>query len=114
MKQHFNSKDTHVFYRINKNNRSANKLKNLVSLWKINKLHNQLSFFANLKSIFFISLNSLKKNMGGNEKDLFKRKTKIYVMAPSKSFTGGPELLHQIALSIKKKISTKHIYVLFA
>ena len=57
----FNSKDTFVYYRINKNNRSANKLKNLVSLWQINKIHNQLNFFTNLKSIFFISINSLKK-----------------------------------------------------
>ena len=57
----FNSKDTFVFYRINKNNRSANKLKNLVSLWQINKIHNQLNFFANLKSLFFVSINSLKK-----------------------------------------------------
>ena len=57
----FNSKDTFVYYRINKNNRSANKLKNLVSLWQINKIHNQLNFFTNLKSLFFISINSLKK-----------------------------------------------------
>ena len=57
----FNSKDTFVYYRINKNNRSANKLKNLVSLWQINKIHNQLNFFTNLKSLFFISVNSLKK-----------------------------------------------------
>ena len=57
----FKVKDTHVFYRINFNNRSSNKLKNILSVWKINKLQNKLSFFANLKSIFFISLNSLKK-----------------------------------------------------
>ena len=57
----FNSKDTFVYYRINKNNRSANKLKNLISLWQINKIHNQLNFFTNLKSLFFISINSLKK-----------------------------------------------------
>ena len=57
----FNSKDTFVYYRINKNNRSANKLKNLVSLWQINKIHNQLNFFTNLKFLFFISINSLKK-----------------------------------------------------
>ena len=57
----FNSKDTFVYYRINKNNRSANKLKNLVSLWQINKIHNQLDFLTNLKSLFFISINSLKK-----------------------------------------------------
>ena len=57
----FNTKDTYVYYRINKNNRSANKLKNFVSLWQINKIHNKLKFFTNLKSLFFISINSLKK-----------------------------------------------------
>ena len=57
----FNSKDTFVYYRINKNNRSANKLKNFVSLWQINKIHNHLNFFTNLKSLFFISFKSLKK-----------------------------------------------------
>ena len=41
----FNVKDTFVYYRINKNNRSANKLKNLVSLWQINKTQNKLNFY---------------------------------------------------------------------
>ncbi len=57
----FNIKDTHVFYRINTKSRSGNKLKNILSVWKINKLQNKLNFFANLKSVFFISVNSLKK-----------------------------------------------------
>ncbi len=57
----FKIKDTYVFYRINKENRSSNKLKNILSLWKINKFHNKLNFFANFKSVFLISLNSLKK-----------------------------------------------------
>ena len=57
----FNTKTTFVYYRINKNNRSANKLKNFVSLWQINKTHNKLDFFTNLKSLFFISINSLIK-----------------------------------------------------
>jgi len=57
----FKAKGTHVFYRINKNNRSSNKLKNIISLWKINKTQNKLNFFKNLKSIFFVSINSLKK-----------------------------------------------------
>ncbi len=52
---------TYVFYRINKDNRSSNKIKNLLSLWTINKTKNKLNFLANLKSIFFIGLNSLKK-----------------------------------------------------
>lgn len=50
-----------AFYRINKENRSQNKLANLIWLWKINKKYNNLSFFKNLKSIFMISFNSLKK-----------------------------------------------------
>lgn len=57
----FKIHDTHVFYRINRNNRSSNKVKNIISLWTINKRKNNLNFLANLKSIFNISLNSLKK-----------------------------------------------------
>ncbi len=30
------------------------------------------------------------------------KKTKIYIMAPANTFTGGPELLHQLAFSLKK------------
>ncbi len=54
-------KETYVFYRINKNNRSSNKIKNIINLWRINKEKNNLKFFNNLKSIFFIALNSFKK-----------------------------------------------------
>ena len=36
------------------------------------------------------------------KKIVLKKDTKIYIMAPANSFTGGPELLHQIAISIKK------------
>ena len=50
-----------LFYRITKNSLTSNKLKNLFWLWKINKNYNKLPFFKNLKSLFFISLNSLKK-----------------------------------------------------
>ncbi len=57
----FKVKDTYVFYRINKNNRSSNKLKNICSLWNINKMQNKLNFLTNLKSLIFISINSLKK-----------------------------------------------------
>ena len=57
----FKAKDTYVYYRINNNNRSSNKLKNLFSLWSINNNQNKLNFFTNFKSIFFISFNSLKK-----------------------------------------------------
>ena len=50
-----------VFYRITKNSLGSNKLKNLFWLWKINKNYNKLTFFRNLRSLFFISINSLKK-----------------------------------------------------
>ncbi len=53
--------DAFVYYRINQNNRSSDKIKNILNLWSINKTKNNLKFFGNLKSIFFISLNSLKK-----------------------------------------------------
>ena len=53
-------KDTFVFYRMTKQNRSSNKFKNLINLWQINKKFNQLSFFTNIKSVLSISFNSLK------------------------------------------------------
>lgn len=48
-------------YRITKNSLQSNKLKNLYWIWQINKKYNNLNFIKNLISIFFISLNSLKK-----------------------------------------------------
>ena len=36
--------NTFVYYRINKNNRSSDKIKNIINLWKINKTHNNLNF----------------------------------------------------------------------
>ena len=53
-------KDTFVFYRMTKQNRSSNKFNNLINLWQINKKFNQLSFFTNIKSVLSISFNSLK------------------------------------------------------
>tara|TARA_B100001057_G_scaffold203364_1_gene204062 strand:+ start:3248 stop:4003 length:756 start_codon:yes stop_codon:yes gene_type:complete len=52
--------DTFVYYRINKKNRSSNKLLNLINLWNINKVYNNLSLLNNLKSVISISLNSIK------------------------------------------------------
>ena len=42
-----------------------------------------------------------------------RKNTKVYIMAPSNLFTGGPELLHQIGLSIKKnfKVDTFMYYL---
>ena len=53
-------KDTFVFYRMTKENRSSSKINNLINLWHINKKYNQLSFLKNIKSIISISLNSLR------------------------------------------------------
>ena len=50
-----------AFYRILNKSRSSQKLKNIRSLWNINKNYNKLNFFDNIISIFFISLNSIKK-----------------------------------------------------
>ena len=56
----FKIKKLFVYYRINKKNRSSNKLLNLISLWKINKYYNNLNFIHNIKSCLSISFNSLK------------------------------------------------------
>ncbi len=50
--------DTFVYYRINRGNRSSNKISNLINLWKINKIYNNLNFIKNLKSVLLISYNS--------------------------------------------------------
>ena len=50
-----------AFYRITKNSLSSNKFKNLYWVWLINKNHNNLSFLKNIKSLFSISISSLKK-----------------------------------------------------
>ena len=51
--------------------------------------------------------------MDGNKKIAIQKKTKVYVMAPSNTFTGGPELLHQLADDIKKiyKVNIKMFYL---
>ncbi len=50
-----------MFYRITKNSLTSNKLKNLYWVWFINKKFNKLSFIKNVKSLLFISLNSIIK-----------------------------------------------------
>ena len=50
-----------MYYRITKNSLQSNKLRNVYWIWYINKKFNKLKVLQNLKSIFFISLNSLKK-----------------------------------------------------
>ena len=48
-------------YRIRKNSLQSNKIRNFYWIWHINKKFNQFSFFNNLISLLFISINSLKK-----------------------------------------------------
>ena len=48
-------------YRVRKNSMQSNNLKNFYWIWKINRKYNKLNFLNNLISLFFISLNSLKK-----------------------------------------------------
>ena len=50
-----------AFYRILNKSRSSQRLKNIYWLWYINKNYNKLNFFDNIISIFFISINSIKK-----------------------------------------------------
>ena len=50
-----------AFYRILHKSRSSQRLRNIYWLWYINKIFNKMNFFQNLISIFFISINSLKK-----------------------------------------------------
>ena len=48
-------------YQIRKDSLQSKKIRNLLWMWNINKNYNKFNFFKNLYSIFFISLNSLKK-----------------------------------------------------
>ena len=50
-----------AFYRISNKSRSSQRLKNVYWLWHINKNYNKLNFIDNIISIFFISINSMKK-----------------------------------------------------
>ena len=50
-----------AFYRILNKSRSSQRLKNISSLWHINKYYNNLNFFQNIMSIISISINSIKK-----------------------------------------------------
>ena len=53
-------------YRIRDKSLQSNNIKNFYWIWKINKNYNNLNFFENLVSLFFISLNSIKKYGGKN------------------------------------------------
>ncbi len=53
--------------------------------------------------------------MDGNKKIIIQKKTKVFVLAPANTFTGGPELLHQVAVNIKKtfKVNVRMVYLPF-
>ena len=53
--------DSLAYYRILNRSRSSHRFKNIYWLWHINKNFNKLGILDNLISIFFISLNSIKK-----------------------------------------------------
>ena len=53
-------------YRVRKGSLQSSNLKNFYWIWKINRDFNRLNFLNNLISLFFISLNSLKKYGGKN------------------------------------------------
>ena len=48
-----------------------------------------------------------------NKKIILKKKTKIYILAPANTFTGGPECLHQLAFYVSKifKVKTLMFYL---
>ena len=50
-----------TYYRIRKDSLQSQRLKVLYAVWRINKKFNNMSLLQNLLSLFFISLNSLKK-----------------------------------------------------
>ena len=48
-------------YRIRKNSLQSNMIKNFFWIWKINYKYNKFNFIKNLNSLFFISINSIRK-----------------------------------------------------
>jgi teichuronic acid biosynthesis glycosyltransferase TuaG len=57
----FNLCKANTYYRLRKDSLQSQRLKALYAVWKINKKFNNMSLLQNLLSLFFISLNSLKK-----------------------------------------------------
>jgi teichuronic acid biosynthesis glycosyltransferase TuaG len=53
-------------YRIRKNSLQSNIFRNFLWIWKINNDYNKLNFLENFFSLFYISINSLKKYSGKN------------------------------------------------
>lgn len=57
----FNLCKANTYYCLRKNSLQSQRLKVLFTVWKINKEFNKMSLFQNFLSLFFISINSLKK-----------------------------------------------------
>ena len=55
------SKNNSTFYRISRNSLSSNKFRNIYWIWYINKKYNKLSLVKRLKSLFLISISSIKR-----------------------------------------------------
>ena len=53
-------------YRVHNDSLQNSNVRNIFWMWKINRDYNKLSFFENFISLFFISINSLKKYGGKN------------------------------------------------
>ena len=53
--------DNLMGYRIRNDSLQSNKFRNLYWIWYINKNYNKLNFLENLKSLFYISISSVKK-----------------------------------------------------
>jgi len=53
--------DITAFYRILDRSRSRKRLKSIYWLWYVNKNFNKLKFIRNIISIFFITINSIRK-----------------------------------------------------
>ena len=49
-----------TLYRISKGSLQSSRTRNLYWVWHINRKYNKMNLFQNLKSVFFISINSLK------------------------------------------------------
>ena len=57
----FNLCKANTYYRIRKKSLQSYRLRVFFAVWKINRDFNNMNLFQNLLSVFFISLNSLKK-----------------------------------------------------
>jgi len=57
----FNLSEINTYYRLRSGSLQSKRLRVFLAVWRINKEYNKMNLFQNLVSLFFISLNSLKK-----------------------------------------------------